>query len=347
MAEIPRTYTSESEVTLLSDIFYRKEYMAQALLELMAPELIFDNMWPSMRVPDRSVSIPKQTASGTRFSDASDVRKEYAPYWEPGAEMARATISPGEYESHTLFRHALGFDVGLDARENIVNIDEVARTRKRVGYWLAEQINAAVVTKVLNDFSITTTTDVAAIADKFEHITSDIGYEDTVGHLAAPLDSSYYWDESGADPIVDIMDLQTAFDDQDGYPFELTDIRLTKNAANLLAKFVVRNGGKWAKDPTGNGYVTDKIAGISFHSLKGDTAGWNVTAGDDYILGTDRNNPAAVTYYYLFNSLASAGKMNVDQWYDPQLKVQHYEFIFTRTSVVREPRAMCVLKVRD
>jgi hypothetical protein len=346
MAEKPMTYTSESQITLLTDIFYRKEYQAQALLELMAPRLIFDNLWPKLKIPDRSVSLKKQTLSAARYSDAGDPRKEIAPQWEPGADIAKVTISGGEYESHTLFRHALGFDVGLDARENIVNIDEVARTRKRVGYWLAEQINSKVVSTVLNSFSMTNT-DTAAMYDKFEHITTDFGPETTIGHLVGILDAAYFWDEAGADPVTDIMDLKTVFDDQSGYPFELDTVYLTNNAANLFAKFVVRNGGKWQQSPLGNGYTTDKVAGVTFNALKGDTAGWNVTVGDDFILGLDSSNPAAVTYYYQYNELGSVGDMNVDQWYDPRTKEQHYEFVFTRTSVVREPNAMTVLKVRD
>ena len=133
MAEIPRTYSSETELTSLTDIFYRREYMGTSLLELMAPELIFDRLWPKIQVPTQSVSIPKQTASGTRFSDASDTRKEYAPGWTPGAEIPSVTVTPGEYESHTLRAYAEGFTVPMEGKANIINIDWIAKTRRRIG----------------------------------------------------------------------------------------------------------------------------------------------------------------------------------------------------------------------
>ena len=346
MAEKPRTYTSEYEVTLLKDIFYRKEYQAAALLELMAPALIFDRIWPKIQVPDYSFSRPVQSASGTRFSDASDPRKEYAPPFQYGAESPLTTISPGQYKSYTIEQLANGFGVGLDARENTININWIAKTRQRKGYWFAEQINAKIVADVTNSFSVTNT-DSTTMADKMEHVATDYGVETTLGHLTGILDSSYYWDEPGADPVTDIMDLSTVYNTQSGYPFVLTDIYMTTNAANMLSKFVVRSGGKWAKDPTSDGFMTDKVAGIAFHALKGDEAGWNVTVGDDYIMGLDRSRPAATTYYHTSSELPSVGDMNVHSWFNDELLVQYYRFIFSRMTLLEEPNGLCVLKVRD
>jgi hypothetical protein len=348
MAEVPRTNTSEIWVTKLKDIFYRPQYQARALYEIMSPDLIFDEMWPHIPTPDLAVNIPKKTASGTRFSDSSDARKTYAPPWRPGADITVDTITPGEWESHTLKTYARAFVVDLAAASNPMQMQWIADTRKRIGLWMREQINADVVKAVTNDFSVTTTTDVAAIADKFEHIASDVGYEDTKGFLAGVIDSANFWDEGGADPVTDVMDLDTAFGDQDGYPFELTDLYMTKNAANMFSKFVVRAGGKWAKDPTGSGYITDQVAGVAFHALKGDTSGWDVTAGDDFVMGLDRNWPCAETYYFTYSKLPTVGGfMNYDFWNDKATKTDHYEFMFTRRTILREPRALCILQVRD
>lgn len=338
---------SEVWVTKLKDIFYRPQYQARALYEIMAPDLIFDSMFPHIPTPDIAVNIEKKTASGTRFSDASDARKSYAPPWRPGADITVDTVSPGEYESHTLKTYARGFVVDLAAASNPLQMRWIAETRKRMGYWTREQINGDIVTAITNDFSVTNT-DSTTMADKMEHVDADYGVETTTGTLTGVLNAANYWDEPGADPVTDVMDLGTVFGDQAGFPFELTDLFMTKNAANMFSKFVVRSGGKWAKDPTGNGYVTDKIAGVAFHQLKGDTAGWDVTVGDDYIMGLDRNWNAAETYYFTYSKLPSIGGfMNYDFWNDKATKTDHYEFMFTRRTLLREPNALCVLQVRD
>jgi hypothetical protein len=347
MTYIPRTYTSEVWVTKLKDIFYRPQYQARALYEIMAPDLIFDGMWPHIPTPDLAVSLEDRALSGTRFSDAGDVKKTWAPPWRPGADITVDTISKGEYKSYTLKTYARGFEVDLAAASNPLQMSNIADTRKRIGYWMREQINADVVTAVTNNFSVTNT-DVGAWADKLEHVTTDYGYETTIGNLTGVLDAANYWDEAGADPVTDVMDLGVVFSDQDGYPFELTDLYMTKNAANMLSKFVVRSGGTWAKDPTSDGYVTNQVAGVAFHQLKGDTAGWTVTAGDDYIMGLDRNWPAAETYYYTYSKLPTVGDfMNYDFWHNKASKTDRYEFMFTRRTLLREPRALCILQVRN
>lgn len=345
MAEIPRTYTSETELTLLSDIYYRKEYQGQALMEVLAPQLIFDGLWPKVATPDYNVTIPVKSVSGTRYSDASDPRKDYAPPFEYGAKIPRVTVSGKQYKAYSMGRYALGFTIGLDARENVINMSQVAETRGEIAYWLAEQINAGIIVDVTNSFSVTNT-DSTTMEDTFEHST-DYGVETTLGNLTGTIDSGYYWDEAGGDPVTDVMDLKLCFENQAGWPFQLTDLYMTMKAANLISKFVVRSGGTWAKDPTSDGYMTNKVAGVSFHALKGDTAGWTVTVGDDYIMGLDRARPAARTYYHVSSELSSVGQMNVDSWYEPESKNWNYDFIFARKTVLHEPLGLCILKVRD
>ena len=345
MAEKARTYADTMALHLPSDKFFRIDYQARAIADLIEPQLIFDQMFPRVRIPTRAFWYRRKSVSGTRYSDSSDVQKEYPPPFEHGGKIAK--VAPSDYEelSGTVEQYSFGFDVGLDAREEVSGIDYVVRARNATAYWMAEAINAGIVTDVLNDFSVTNTDD-TAMEDMLSH-SDDFGTETTIGHLAGVLSSDYYWDEAGADPVVDILDLMTVFNNQSGYWFKATDVYMTNRALNLFNKFVINHGGTWAKDPTGTGWVTNAVGGVVFHGLKNDTAGWNQTTGDDYIWMVDRNNPAATTYYYVSSEYPNAGGINYHTWKDDETKLQTYQFWYARRTVVREPLAMAVLKVRD
>ena len=99
------------------------------------------------------------------------------------------------------------------------------------------------------------------------HITSDFGTETTVGHLTGVLDSTYYWDEKDANPIRDILDLQTVFEDQDGYNYNMTDVYMRYRDLHLLSTFCTEIGADWVRDPLG-GFQASNVAGITFHGLK-------------------------------------------------------------------------------
>jgi len=347
MAETPRASTSETRLALPSDKFFRIDYQARAIADLINVELVFDRMFPKVQIPTRAFWYRRKSVSGTRYSDATDPKKEYPPPMEHGGKIAKVTVSDYQELSDTVEQYSFGFDIGLDSREEVQGIDYVVRARNSTGYWMAESINAGIVTSVLNDFSVTSTTDVAAMADMMTHIASDMGYEDTVGHIVGVLDSDNYWDEAGADPVVDILDLLTVFDNQTGFWFRGTDVYMTNRALNLFNKFIINHGGTWARDPTGAGWITNAVGGVTFHGLKNDVAGWEATTGDDYIWMVDRNNPAATSYYYTSSEYPNMGGINYHTWKEDESKVQTYQFWYSRKTVVREPTAMAVLKVRD
>jgi hypothetical protein len=346
MAEKARTYP-QTQVAFIDDVVFRKEFQARRLFDILSPALKFDAMYPKVRTPSHSVTLQKRSySSGTRYSDSSDPRKLYAPFFEHGSEIPKVTISGYEYEAHALPLRTLAFDIPLNVREELQGLDQVRDTRNRVAFWLAEQVNAGVVSDVLNDWSITNTDD-TAMEDILSH-SDDFGIETTVGHLAGTLSSAYYWDEGGADPVTDILDLSTVFNNQSGYPWTATDVTMKNTELNLFNKFVISHGGTWAKDPTGSGWVTNAVGGITFHSQKNDTAGFDSTVGDGYIWMWDRNNPSSTTYYYTDSSFPTVGKfMNFHSWFDDKTKAWTFQFWHRRGTLVREPLAQAVLKVRD
>jgi len=333
---------------LPKDSFLRPEFQARDLDELLDSLLIFDDILPKQTVDATTFSYQIETdgaGTGTRGSASADVKKEYAPLRADGSEFSYVSVSPLEMAVGVLQARGVAFKLTEAARgdHERLKIDPLARTRRRVAYWLAEQINSEMVTTLTNDFSITNTDD-DGMEDIMSH-SSDFGTEDTVGHLAGSLDSTYYWDEADANPVRDILDLQTVFEDQDGYNYSMTDVYMRFRDLHLLSTFITEVGADWVRDPLG-GFQASNIAGITFHGLK-NVAGFPTTAGDGYIMGLDRNNPVGQTYQSFSKEFPQANNMSFHSYMDDATHDFHYQMFYTRGTVVVEPKAMAVLRVRD
>ena len=347
MAETRVTYSSLA-ATLPEESFLRPEFQARDLDELMAPLLIWDDLIPKQSVDAMTFNYQIETTgagAGTRGSSATDVRKEYAPLRADASEFAYVSVSPLEMAVGVLQARGVAFKLTEAARHDHerLKIDPLARTRRRVAYWLAEQINADMVTALTNDFSVTNTDD-SDMEDIMSHST-DFGVETTVGHLAGKLTDTYYWDEPDANPVRDILDLQTVFEDQDGYNYSLTDCYMRYRDLHLLSTFATEVGADWVRDPMG-GFVASNIAGITFHGVK-NTAGFVTTAGDGYIMALDRNNPAGQTYQNFSNEFPTSDNMSFHSYLDDATHDFHYQMFYTRGTVVVEPLSMAVLQIRD
>ena len=160
-AEKRVTYSSLAAV-LPEDSFLRPEFQARDLDELMSPLLIFDDMIPKQVVDSDTFSYQIETTgagTGARGSAADDVRKEYAPLRADGSEFAYLTVSPLEMAVGVLQARGVAFKLTEAGRAPGLGIDPLSRTRRRVAYWLAEQINAEMVTSMTNDFSVVNTDD--------------------------------------------------------------------------------------------------------------------------------------------------------------------------------------------
>ena len=347
MAETRVTYSSLA-ATLPEESFLRPEFQARDLDELMAPLLIWDDFIPKQSVDAMTFNYQIETTgagAGTRGSSATDVRKEYAPLRADASEFAYVTVSPLEMAVGVLQARGVAFKLTEAARHDHerLKIDPLARTRRRVAYWLAEQINTDMVTALTNSFSVTNTDD-SDMEDIMSHST-DFGVETTVGHLAGKLTDTYYWDEPDANPVRDILDLQTVFEDQDGYNYSLTDCYMRYRDLHLLSTFITEVGADWVRDPLG-GFTASNVAGITFHGVK-NTAGFAAIGdGDGYLLALDKNNPAGQTYQNFSNEFPTTNNMSFHSYMDDATHDFHYQMFYTRGTVVVEPKALAVLQVR-
>jgi hypothetical protein len=335
---------------LPKESFLRPEFQARDLDELMDSLLIFDDLIPKQTVDATTFQYQIETTgagTGVRGSAGTDVKKEYAPLRADGSEFSYVSVSPLEMAVGVLQARGVAFKLTEAARHDHerLKIDPLARTRKRVAYWLAEQINAEMVTSLTQDFS-TTNVDDTGMSDVMSQITSDIGYggSSSENHIFGILDPTYDWDQPDANPIRTILDLQTVFEDQDGYNYNMTDVYMRYRDLHLLSTFCTEVGADWVRDPLG-GFQASNVAGITFHGLK-NVAGFPTTVGDGYIMALDRNNPVGQTYQSFSKEFPTTNNMSFHSYMDDATHDYHYQMFYTRGTVVVEPKAMAILQVR-
>jgi len=346
MAERYDTYGTLAG-TLPKESFLRPEFQARDLDELLDSLLIFDDIIPKQTVDATTFQYQIETTgagTGVRGSAGTDVKKEYAPLRADGSEFSYVSVSPLEMAVGVLQARGVAFKLTEAARgdHERLKIDPLARTRKRVAYWLAEQINSELVTSLAADFAVTNTDD-AGFGDIMSQITSDTGYHAN-GHITGTLDSTYNWDQPDANPIRTILDLQTVFEDQDGYNYNMTDVYMRYRDLHLLSTFCTEVGADWVRDPLG-GFQASNVAGITFHGLK-NVAGFPTTAGDGYIMALDRNNPAGQTYQSFSSEFPTTNNMSFHSYMNDATHDFHYQMFYTRGTVIVEPKALAVLMVR-
>jgi hypothetical protein len=324
------------------EAFLRADFQAKDLDMLIAPLLIWDEFIPKETVGARAFTYFKETISGTQKHAGTDPRKEYAPARASGSEFAYVTVSPFEQAVGALKSRGIAFALDEDALTFSEGVDPLVRTRTRVSYWLAEQINTEMLTAMTNNFS-TTNTDDTAMEDIVEHST-DFGVETTVGNLAGVIDDPYDWDLPDGDPVTDLIDLKTVMDDQDGYNYNATDCWMRYRDLNLLNKYIMDIDADWQSDPNG-GFTTNAIAGLTLHGVQ-NTAGFPTTVGDGYILMLDSANPTGTTYQTFYPQYPKTDNMNYHSYVKDETHDHHYQFWYTRQTVIVEPLSMLVCMVR-
>jgi hypothetical protein len=207
---------------------------------------------------------------------------------------------------------------------------------------MAEQLNTELVLALTNNFSVTNTDD-TGMEDITEHST-DFGTENTTGILNGTIDAGYNWDEPDGDPVTDLIDLNTVMDDQDGYNYRATNEWMRFLDLNLLNKYIMDIDATWQSDPNG-GFQTNAIAGLTLHGVQ-NTAGFPTTAGDGYILMMGSTSPGT-TYQAFYPQYPQTDYFNYNEFTDDWTHDRHYQFWYTRKTVIVEPRALLLCKIRD
>ena len=349
MAEKPLTNASMERVSSGDASWMNKAFIAKDIEKLLNPMLMWDELFPH---EDTGSRIYTKFVTNT-YSHSTDPKKRYAPKWEPGAEMPRVTVTPPTMASGTLASFAESFDITDDIQFSTAKYDPLLETKEAVAFWLAEDMNLQVMEALCPTSAsewVTASgsvTAVAANAQIMSHVTSNFGTQNTTGILAGEIDAAHDWDGNDPNPVRDIIDLKTVFNGQDGYQYKATDVYLKDVDMALLETYLTDIDANWAPSPLGNGYITSKIAGITFHEV-GYESGFPSGTGnaDGWVLMLDRNHPPMTIYetFYtnhprtkLFNYYVKEGS--------PDVPTQ-YQFFGLRQPDLRRPKAAAVLRIK-
>ena len=259
--------------------------------------------------------------------NSSDTKKKPPPRKTAGARWTKVDITNIEVKSALLNSNGFSIEIDEDAIQFTEGIDEINRAYQRVAFWLAESMN------------------------------TDIGTTLTGGVTQGSTDwtPAATWGAAGAAPVDDLLNFEALVDDQEGYPYTLTDVYLHNTNWRELKGYLtsIDIGDLKQRDIYGMPSISKKsidipVVGASVHKmLSGIT--------ENTILGMDRNNPAATVYYNNNPKYSTAkvsykgsdGKLktvpnigfNFNQYVDNETHNTVMQFWIDHVCVVKEPKA--------
>jgi len=252
-----------ADVTLSNQDFLNRVFIEQKILEITNPLLDYAGILPAVRADAKSVKFKKETVS-----PSSDTKKKVARRLTENTKYTYVEFTDLSVDSAILTPSGFAMRVSRDAVRFAEGVDEIQRGLNRIGYWLAEDINTKIASKIQVEAAGPTTA------------------------LGTPT----VWSAAGANPVIDLLNME---DDmvQIGYPYRLTDVYLHKTNYRQLLAYMLTVDAKF-----GTGDRNNNIGANSFSipALNGITCR-RVDSGmaASNIMGLDRNNPAGTFYYNL------------------------------------------------
>ena len=244
--------------------------LADYLQPGVAIRRIYEVLEPNLKFAEfMDKPIPEDKASFLYMYDdegiSADSKKQTAPLHIVGADLPR--IDFGVPSAGYGITRAKGFEVAIPRniiREGIAGEAAVARTYKRAGYILAQQIDTAILTAMTGGAAAATTVFDADVS---------------------------VWSGATATPVTDLMNLAQDFDiKDDGYNYNLTRAFVNKAGFYELKEYLnFFDGTQFDDRPMGKMINRDTIhvamADLMVHRTTGLT--------DSYILGLDEVNAGA------------------------------------------------------
>jgi hypothetical protein len=243
--------------------FLTKEHVEAQIFEIMNPFLYFEGVLPDIRIDARSVTYKQETTSAS-----SDTNKKKPKIRTASSDFTFVNIEKITPKSAILNQYGFAARIDREAIRYAEGIDEINRAFRRIGFWLAQDVNQTIVDTIEANATGPTT------------------------KLGNPTD----WDAAGASPVQDLMNVSEDMR-QEGYPYRATDIYLHDDNWYELNSYVTFLDNRRIDATTTIGQDNEANV-MSINVLPGMTE-WgllsSVTAGD--ILALDRNNPAGAQYH--------------------------------------------------
>jgi len=298
--------------------------------EVLEPNLKFAEFLDGPIQEDRASFTYMYDDEGT----SADTKKQTAPLHIVGADLPR--IDFGVPSAGTGITRAKGFEVAIPRniiREGIAGEAAVARTYRKAGYILAQQMDTAILTAM----------------------TAGAGADHTIFDANVSV-----WSGADATPVTDLMNLAQDFDiKDDGYNYNLTRVFVNKAGFYELKEYLNFLDGTQFNDQRPVGQMIDrdtiyvKQADLTVHRTTGLT--------DSYILGLDEVNRGAEMHTFSDPQFAIPGSkikyptivdgkkviktapnfgLHFYTYMEDSTKNQILQFWFEAQTVVTQPKAI-------
>ncbi|RKX64422.1 MAG: hypothetical protein DRP42_06385, partial [Tenericutes bacterium] len=122
-------------VTLPNEKFLRKEVVLGTVFEILEPYLVFHDIIPKVKAPERIVRYTQETVSAS-----SDTKKKLPKIRTPGSKWAQLGITPMTIKAGLLNQEGFEIRIDEDAVQFASGVDEIKRAYSRAAFWIAEHI---------------------------------------------------------------------------------------------------------------------------------------------------------------------------------------------------------------
>ncbi len=220
-----------------------------------------------------------QDAFTYRYQDTSksaDPKKKQPAHAMIGGDFPEIDLSRGKVGSG--ITEARGFQVRIKRsaiRNQPKGIDEINRAYKAAGFWLADYINTSIITAI------------------------------TAGATTPTWTPTAVWSDGSATPVDDLIRLEACME-REGYPYALTDVLVEKTNWYELKGYLTSVDISDAKQRGLYGVPVIGKDTIRVPVVDADVLKCKSGLTEGYVLGLDRNNPAAEYHYYVDNKFGTA-----------------------------------------
>ncbi len=334
--------------TLAINKYLRKEFIARDVEDLVNPQLIWDPLFPHQTVDAPSIAYFQD-----QFSHSTDPLRTAPPTRTSISEFAQVSISPLERKTAVLRAWGTELRFDEDVRKYADRVDDMARARRRVAWWLAAFLNNWVISDVTSGFSINFTEDAVldAIVQSVKASPDGAGYHDVTGIITLEQADANRWGTlpvTDNTPIFDVIDWKEAFESQeptDGqrYGYELTDVYLDAPEYYDLYRRLINIDRQWTVSPIDKEFRVPGMGDIVLHKVGGTMYKTDGARQKGTGFLVDRNSMAATIYEAFDPVFGRSGPYNFHQYTDDKLHVIGNQWWTSRVTVVKEPKAFGVI----
>lgn len=253
------------QVSGTNERFLRKTTVLPGVIRILEPTLYWTDVIPRVRTETGTVRYRYESVSAS-----GDTKKETPPIHTPTARFPKVDKTDMSIASAVTREHGFEIDIDRKAVTQKDGINELVEAYETAAFWIAEYMNSEVLSALT-----------AGATSSFTYFSP-----------------SAVWSDASALPIADLMALADDMD-REGYPFTLTDVYMNTAGFRELRNYLTFYDSATESQRKMFGVPQD-IQKESIYIPAIDATVHKVKSGmtDSYVLGIDRNQNVATTFYF-------------------------------------------------